>query len=136
MTQNDTLDKPLKTHLKSSVISLRLAWKGMFLTNIFVLFCFFSVFDFFFLVVAGLNLRKQEDILLLNNTMHTSIHQFICIWILSHLITNRTLSVHSWFHSLQKSSANPLSLFIYKLTGHRSSDNQPIATRLSKIPLY
>ena len=58
--ENDTLDIQLKTHLKSSVISLRLAWKGMFLTNIFVLFCFFSVFDFFFLVVAGLKGEKKK----------------------------------------------------------------------------
>ena len=39
-------------------------------------------------------------------------------------------------NSLQKSSANPLSLFIYQLTGYRSFDNHPITARLSKIPLY
>ena len=39
-------------------------------------------------------------------------------------------------HSLQKSSANPLSLSIYKLTGSRSLENQPITANLSKIALY
>ena len=40
------------------------------------------------------------------------------------------------YHSLQKSSANPLSLSIYKLTGSRSLENQPITANLSKIALY
>ena len=43
---------------------------------------------------------------------------------------------HSNLHSLQKSSANPLSLSIYKLTGSRSLENQPITANLSKIALY
>ena len=45
----------------------------------------------------------------------------------------------NWYglqHDLQKSSANPLSLFISKLTGSRSLENQPITANLSKIPLY
>mgnify|MGYP001800982948 CR=1 FL=1 len=48
--------------------------------------------------------------------------------------TWRHLTNHD--HSLQKSSANPLSLFIYKLTGSRSLENQPITANLSKIALY
>ena len=39
-------------------------------------------------------------------------------------------------HSLQKSSADLLSLFIYKLTGCRSWVNKPITVKLSKIALY
>ena len=52
--------------------------------------------------------------------------------IMSHSLI-RSLSLG---HSLQKSSANHLSLSIYKLTGYRSVHNQPITAKLSKIPLY
>ena len=36
---------------------------------------------------------------------------------------------------LTKSSASPPPLFIYELTGYMSMHNQPIAAKLSKIPL-
>ena len=39
-------------------------------------------------------------------------------------------------HSVQKSSASTLPWFIYKPTGLRSLDNQPITAKFSKIPLY
>ena len=45
--------------------------------------------------------------------------------------------MHSYTcHSLQKSSANPISLFMYKLRGSSSMENQPITANLSKIALY
>ena len=37
---------------------------------------------------------------------------------------------------LTKSSASPRPLFIYELTGYMSMHNQPIAAKLSKMPLY